>query len=258
MVTNPENHISHSDSSRVAQAERTGTIRAGSNDAAWGRPRRVMRDRPAPFHVPGYVGGLVFRCRYHAMAALKIAGHGPPRVSSRGSSTRDCPSRELHPTHSATDGGVEAICAMLQVAPSTYYAAITRRPSARQLSDELLKVEIARVHRDNFGVYGIEKVWCQLHREGKKIGRDGVPSQGASRHRLDHLDRPLSIPRTGGRGYGPSVGTDPPGAERTEDAVLGECAPEMAATDVPKKGAQLVEHRCCGATRRTCQTVFAR
>jgi putative transposase len=48
--------------------------------------------------------------------------------------------------------GIEPVCKTLQVAPSTYYAAILRRPSARQLSDERLKVEIARVHRDNFGV----------------------------------------------------------------------------------------------------------
>jgi hypothetical protein len=66
------------------------------------------------------------------------------------------------------------MCRTLQVAPSTYYAAVCRQPSARQLSDEQLKREIARVHRDNFGVYGIEKVWRQLNREGKKVGRDRV------------------------------------------------------------------------------------
>ena len=70
--------------------------------------------------------------------------------------------------------GVEPICRALQVAPSTYYAVVAHRPSARQLSDERLKIEIARVHRDNFGVYGIEKVWRQLKREGQQIGRDRV------------------------------------------------------------------------------------
>ena len=70
--------------------------------------------------------------------------------------------------------GVEPICRALQVAPSTYYAVLAHRPSVRQLSDERLKIEIARVHRDNFGVYGIEKVWHQLRREGHKIGRDRV------------------------------------------------------------------------------------
>jgi putative transposase len=70
--------------------------------------------------------------------------------------------------------GIEPICTALQVAPSTYYAAVSRLPSARQLSDQRLKLEIARVHRANFGVYGIEKVWRQLNREGIKIGRDRV------------------------------------------------------------------------------------
>ena len=70
--------------------------------------------------------------------------------------------------------GVEPICHTLQVAPSTYYAMVCHQPSARQLSDEQLKCEIRRVHRDNFGVYGIEKVWRQLNREDHKIGRDRV------------------------------------------------------------------------------------
>ena len=70
--------------------------------------------------------------------------------------------------------GVEPICRTLQVAPSTYYAVVAHRPSARQLGDEQLKIEIARVHRDNFGVYGIEKVWRQLKREGHNVGRDRI------------------------------------------------------------------------------------
>jgi putative transposase len=63
---------------------------------------------------------------------------------------------------------------VLQFAPSTYYASISRQPSARQQRDQQLKVEIARVHRDNFGVYGVEKVWRQLNREGIQVGRDRV------------------------------------------------------------------------------------
>jgi putative transposase len=70
--------------------------------------------------------------------------------------------------------GVEPICGVLQVAPSTYYAVVARRPSARQVDDERLKLELARVHRNNFGVYGIEKVWRQLNREGHRVGRDRV------------------------------------------------------------------------------------
>lgn len=63
---------------------------------------------------------------------------------------------------------------MLQFAPSTYYARTSRPPSARALADESLKVEIARVHREHHGVYGAEKVWWQLQREGFDLGRDRV------------------------------------------------------------------------------------
>ena len=78
--------------------------------------------------------------------------------------------------------GIEPICKALQVAPSTYYAAVSRPPSARKQRDEQVKIEIGRVHRDNFGVYGIEKVWRQLKREGTKVGRDRVARL------LDELD----------------------------------------------------------------------
>ena len=70
--------------------------------------------------------------------------------------------------------GVEPICQVLEVAPSTYYAASSRPPSARRLRDEELKAAIARVHKDNFGVYGIEKVWWQLNWEGIRVGRNRV------------------------------------------------------------------------------------
>ena len=70
--------------------------------------------------------------------------------------------------------GVEPICDTLQVAPSTYYAALSRPASARQVRDRELKVEIARAHKENFDVYGTEKVWKQLRREGVEVGRDRV------------------------------------------------------------------------------------
>ncbi len=63
---------------------------------------------------------------------------------------------------------------MLQVAPSTYFAAVSRQPSARDVSDAALSVEIMRVYTDNFEVYGAEKVWWQLGREGIDAGRDRV------------------------------------------------------------------------------------
>ena len=70
--------------------------------------------------------------------------------------------------------GVEPICKTLQVAPSTYYAVKHRPRSTRSARDEELKPAICRVHRENFGVYGIEKVWRQLWRDGIQVGRDRV------------------------------------------------------------------------------------
>jgi putative transposase len=70
--------------------------------------------------------------------------------------------------------GVEPICTTLQVAPSTYYAAKCRPPSARALGDAALKPELRRVHEENFGVYGARKLWRQLLREGIRVGRDRV------------------------------------------------------------------------------------
>jgi putative transposase len=67
--------------------------------------------------------------------------------------------------------GVEPICRVLPIAPSTYHAARQRPPSTRRQRDEELKVEIRRVYDDNFGVYGARKVWRQLHREGIGVAR---------------------------------------------------------------------------------------
>jgi len=67
--------------------------------------------------------------------------------------------------------GVEPICRVLPIAPSTYYHARRRSSSARAVRDAKLKVEIARVHAEQFGVYGARKVWRQLHREEITVAR---------------------------------------------------------------------------------------
>ena len=67
--------------------------------------------------------------------------------------------------------GVEPICRALQFAPRTYWAAKARPPCARARRDEELKGEIVRVHAENFGVYGADKVWAQLNREGHRVAR---------------------------------------------------------------------------------------
>jgi putative transposase len=61
----------------------------------------------------------------------------------------------------------------MQIAPSTYYAAIARVPSARAVRDEELKKEIKRVYEENYSVYGAQKVWWALNREGIVVR--GVP-----------------------------------------------------------------------------------
>jgi putative transposase len=68
--------------------------------------------------------------------------------------------------------GVEPICQVLAVAPSSYYAARSRPPSARAIRDQELKADITRVHAANFGVYGVRKLWRALRRQGTQIGRD--------------------------------------------------------------------------------------
>ena len=72
--------------------------------------------------------------------------------------------------------GVEPICKVLPIAPSTYRAHVARqadpgRQPARTKSDTALMVEIRRVFEANFCVYGVRKVWRQLRREGTEIAR---------------------------------------------------------------------------------------
>jgi putative transposase len=50
--------------------------------------------------------------------------------------------------------GVEPICRILAVAPSSYYAAKTRPPSARAIRDVTLGADSSRIHRSNYAVYG--------------------------------------------------------------------------------------------------------
>ena len=117
--------------------------------------------------------------------------------------------------------GVEPICRLLPIAPSTYHAHAARRAdpsklSARAKSDVALIVEIRRVWEENFCVYGVRKVWRQLGREGIAVARCTVARlmramglQGAVRGRkirttipdpaaacpLDRVNRQFQAPR---------------------------------------------------------------
>jgi putative transposase len=109
--------------------------------------------------------------------------------------------------------GVEPICRVLPIAPSTYYAfkaveADPTRASARAQRDVWLSGEIRRVWEQNFCVYGSRKVWLQLNREGIRVARCTVERlmrrmglEGAVRgrmfkvttHSVGGAERPLDL-----------------------------------------------------------------
>ncbi|BBB96765.1 transposase InsO family protein [Bradyrhizobium elkanii USDA 61] len=117
--------------------------------------------------------------------------------------------------------GVEPICKVLPIAPSTYHDHVAKRRnparlSARARRDAALKVEVRRVFEENFSVYGVRKVWRQLRREGRDVARCTVARlmkemglQGAIRGKpvrttisdraapcpLDHVNRQFQAPR---------------------------------------------------------------
>ena len=116
--------------------------------------------------------------------------------------------------------GVEPICKVLPIAPSTYYDHAAKRAdpgklSARAQRDMALKPQIARVFAENFEVYGVRKVWRQMVREGVPVARCTVERlmadlglQGAVRGKpirttlqdkaapcpLDHVNRQFHSP----------------------------------------------------------------
>jgi|SRR5690625_1360861 len=108
--------------------------------------------------------------------------------------------------------GVEPICRVLPIAPSTYYAHKAQEAdpalrSERARRDEHLRGEIRRVWKANLEVYGARKVWRQLNREGNTVARCTVERlmseiglKGAVRGRRfkttvpgETADRPLDL-----------------------------------------------------------------
>ncbi|WP_458688781.1 IS3 family transposase [Nocardia tengchongensis] len=115
--------------------------------------------------------------------------------------------------------GVESICAALaelgiKIAPSTYYEHRNRIPTRRENRDKELTVEITRVHRENFDVYGARKGWLQLNREGIAVARC----------RVERLMRGLGL-RGAVRGKVKRTTIADPAAVRPADLVQRRFAP---------------------------------
>jgi len=99
--------------------------------------------------------------------------------------------------------GVEPICTVLQVAPSTYYAAKSRPISARATRDAVMVPLLVAIWMANYRVYGAHKLWKAARRAGHDIGRDQVARLmrtanicGVSRKRRLRTTRPdPSAPR---------------------------------------------------------------
>jgi transposase InsO family protein len=106
--------------------------------------------------------------------------------------------------------GVEPICRVLPIAPSTYFTSVARRADpakapARVRRDVDLQVVIHRVFEENYRVYGVRKVWHQLRREGHDVARCTVARlmrvmglQGAVRGKpikTTHSDKAAPCPR---------------------------------------------------------------
>jgi putative transposase len=104
--------------------------------------------------------------------------------------------------------GIEPICEQLPIAPATYHAARNRAPSARTLRDRQLRPEILQVWEKNLCVYGADKVWDQLNKDGIRVARCTIERlmadmglQGCRRGRIsvrttisdDTLDRPADL-----------------------------------------------------------------
>ena len=93
--------------------------------------------------------------------------------------------------------GVEPICTVLQFAPSTYYAAKSRLPSARAVRDAVLAVTVMTLWKANYSVYGARKMWKAFQRAGEHVGRDqvarimrGLDIHGVQRSRRCRTTRP--------------------------------------------------------------------
>jgi putative transposase len=142
--------------------------------------------------------------------------------------------------------GVEPICRVLRdhnlpIAPSTYYAFKKRARSTRSLSDDRLVPIVKEVHRENYSVYGVRKMWHALRRQGEALGRDQVA----------RLMRAAGVRGVSRRRVRPAIPTPP--AFRAPDLVQRDwvrdfpiaCGSRISRTSSPAR---------VGCTSRSCRT----
>ena len=111
--------------------------------------------------------------------------------------------------------GVESICRVLPIAPSTYYHRLAceadpSKASARHQRDMELRPEVKRIWDENYQVYGVRKAWHQLKREGYTLARCTVERLPLGHccaipcRAVDETDRhPWCRARKGGQDDGP-------------------------------------------------------
>lgn len=125
--------------------------------------------------------------------------------------------------------GVEPICVVLtehgvKIAPSTYYEHLHRTASRRQVRDDLVKVEITRVHTGNYGVYGARKVWIQLNRDRAGGMASMEPIGYLARCTVERLMREMGL-EGARRGVVKKTTTADADHERPSDLVARQFAP---------------------------------
>jgi putative transposase len=69
---------------------------------------------------------------------------------------------------------IRAICRVLEVSPSGYYAWRRRQPSVRRQEDQRLQREIDAIHRFSRRTYGSPRIYEEFKKEGKPISRKRV------------------------------------------------------------------------------------
>jgi len=119
--------------------------------------------------------------------------------------------------------GVEPICQVLQAAPNTYYAAKSRKPSARTIHGTVTAATMLTVFKANYSAYGVHKMWKALQRAGTEsfwgVHKPNCSTRSAGR---PTSNLPTQSSTTSGSSTTANAGTD-----------LSECSPRSSRRNSP-------------------------